>query len=75
MNVMAVSCNSEHDISASSKNGINSVGISQGTYVTYNLPSLHYTYSAMVIGIIDSLEQSHSHQNGLIFMKAMNSNS
>ena len=40
--------------------------------MTYNLPSLYYTYNIRDTGIIDSLEQSHSSSNDLIFIKATN---
>lgn len=40
--------------------------------MAYNLPSLCYTYSIRVIGIINSLEQSNSSPNDMIFMKAIN---
>ena len=68
MRIMAVFCYSTLGISTSSKNGTHP-GILQGTWPTTSLP---YTYSIRATGIIDSLEQSNSFPNGLIFVKATN---
>ena len=47
-------------------------GIFNTRHIAYNLPSLHNIYSIRVTGIVDSLEQSDSSPNGLIFVKATN---
>ena len=69
---MAVSCYSTLDISASSNMAHTLESYEGLTWPMYNLPSLHYTYSRRVIGIINSLKQSNCSPNGLIFVKAMN---
>ena len=67
MRITVISCYGTLDISASSKNGAH-LGIFSTRRMIYNFSSLHYTYSERVISIIDSLEQSNSSPNSLIFM-------
>ena len=67
MRITVISCYGTLDISASSKNGTH-LGIFSTRHMIYNFSSLHYTYSERVIDINDSLEQSNSSPNSLIFM-------
>ena len=40
--------------------------------MAYNLPYTYYTYIVKVIGIVNTLRQSNSSQNSLMFVKATN---